>query len=101
MKKRKIKLISAKQAKEKELRTKIKAELVEAHSKVCMTCGSNGDWRGLSLSHIIPLSECGKTSTKNCLIECGFCHDKYEKHPERRPLWQIQGLDLTYKKERF
>ena len=89
---------SIKQSAELRLRTKIKLALIEEHGYKCMTCGSNGDWRGLSLSHIIPLSECGETSTKNCLIECGFCHDRYEKHPERRPLWQIQGLDLTYKK---
>jgi|SRR3990167_2342364 len=41
-------------------------------------------WRGISLSHIIPLSRGGKTCKGNCLLECYVCHEIYEKHPERR-----------------
>ena len=75
---------SIKQSAELRLRTKIKLALIEEHGYKCMTCGSNGDWRGLSLSHKIPLSRGGKTDMNNCVLECYPCHELYEKHPERR-----------------
>jgi len=51
---------------------------------LCETCGSAGDWRGLSRSHVIPKGRGGKDSFWNILIECYPCHEKNEKHPERR-----------------
>jgi len=81
--------VSDKQEVELALRQKIKGELVKKFGNKCMTCGDKyRDFRGLSLSHIIPLSRGGETSKKNCLLECGFDHDKYEKKPNSRPLWQ-------------
>jgi len=70
---------------ELQRRRELKAYLIKKYGRKCMTCSSNGDWRGISLSHIIALGRGGKTVEENCLIECGICHDKYEKHPERRP----------------
>lgn len=85
MKRTRIKPISDKQKIELALRAKIKRELIEEFGNKCMTCGDKyRDWRGISLSHIIPLSRGGKTSKKNCLIECYVCHEKFEKRPELR-----------------
>ena len=76
------------QKKELARRSKLKAELIAEFGNRCMTCGSTGDWRGISLSHIIPLSRGGQTTRENCPLECFTCHDKYEKHPERREVNQ-------------
>ena len=85
MKQTPLKKVSKKQALELKRRASLKKELIELHGNICMTCNNgNRDWRGLSLSHIIPLSRGGKTTRENCLIECSPCHSKYEKHPERR-----------------
>ena len=84
MKKTRIDQISDKQYKEIALRGQLKKDLVWESRGHCMTCGNAGDWRGLSLSHIIPLSRGGKTTRENCLLECYPCHEKYEKHPELR-----------------
>jgi len=67
-------------------RTRLKAELLIEFGNKCMTCHQKPDWRGISLSHIIPLSRGGETSRKNCLLECYICHSKFEKHPELREL---------------
>ncbi|KKL92298.1 hypothetical protein LCGC14_1886070 [marine sediment metagenome] len=80
-----IKPRSDKQKAEIAKRQELKAELIEEYGEHCMTCqDKDRDWRGLSLSHIIPLSRGGETSRKNCLTECYICHDKYEKKPELR-----------------
>ncbi len=85
-----LKQVSKKQAKELALRTKLKKELLEEQVaehgyQFCMTCNNlNLDWRGLSLSHKVPLSRGGKTDRENCIIECYPDHDKYEKKPELR-----------------
>lgn len=84
MKRSPIRKISPKQRTELALRRKLKGQLIIESAGYCMTCGRTGDWRGLSLSHIIPLSRGGKTNRENCLIECLPCHEKYEKHPEKR-----------------
>ncbi len=77
--------VSKKQAKELALRGALKKELLEECDHSCMTCNNlRLDFRGLSLSHIIPLGRGGKTTRENCLIECYPCHEDYEKHPERR-----------------
>ncbi|MCJ7630885.1 hypothetical protein MUP77_00575, partial [Candidatus Bathyarchaeota archaeon] len=55
---------------------------------LCFTCYGWGDWRGLSRSHIVPKSRGGKDSLINIVLECYLDHEKYEKHPERRPLCQ-------------
>ena len=76
---------SKKQRAELKRRRALKAELIKESGEHCMTCGDkNRDWRGISLSHIIPLSRGGKTTRNNCLLECYVCHEKYEKHPELR-----------------
>lgn len=80
-----INRISKKQATELKRRFNLKQELIDGYGEHCMTCGDKyRDWRGISLSHIIPLSRGGTTSKDNCLLECYICHEKYEKHPELR-----------------
>ena len=80
MKKTPINPISNKQSKELMLRRKIKAELMNEQLRVngyifCMTCSKKPDWRGISLSHIIPLSRGGKTERGNVILECFACHN--------------------------
>ena len=85
MKQTQIKSVSKKQVKELALRAALKRELLDECDHSCMTCNNiRLDFRGLSLSHIIPLSRGGKTTRENCLIECYPCHEEYEKRPERR-----------------
>ena len=89
MKRRPIRKISLKQQAELELRKRIKAELMfeqlmTAGYIFCMTCQKRPDWRGISLSHIIPLSRGGPTTRENCLLECQSCHTRFEKKPELR-----------------
>lgn len=79
-----MKKISDKQRAELQLRRRLKGKLIIKYGGKCQTCGTKGDWRGLSLSHIIPLSRGGKTDEINCLLECFSCHEKFEKHPELR-----------------
>ncbi len=79
-----LKKVSSKQAKELALRSKLKKDLLEEQIAehgytFCMTCKTRGDFRGLSLSHIIALSRGGKTTRENCLIECYPCHEAAEK----------------------
>ena len=77
--------VSLEHRKEIAKRTKLKQELIDKYGEHCMTCGDlHRDFRGISLSHIIPLSRGGKTVLGNLLLECGYCHDKYEKRPELR-----------------
>jgi len=76
MKRTRINPISLKQRKELKLRSKLKKELIEEHGAYCQTCGGTGDFRGISLSHIIPLSRGGKTSKENCILEDYSCHSK-------------------------
>ena len=86
MKKTPLRKVSAKQRIELTLRRKLKAELIAEHGEHCMTCkDKDRDWRGISLSHIISSGRLGKTTPKNCLLECYVCHDKYEKRTELRP----------------
>ncbi len=81
--------VSDKQGIEIQKRQQLKADLIKESGEHCMTCkDENRDWRGISLSHIIPLSRGGKTERSNVLLECYPDHDLYEKHPENRPLWQ-------------
>ena len=84
MKRTLVNPISKKQKIENARRVKLKRELIEEHGEVCMTCGRNPDWRGITLSHIIPLSRGGETSRENCLLEDYICHERFEKRPERR-----------------
>ena len=67
---------------ELQRRRDLKTLLILKYGEVCMTCNNrNKDWRGISLSHRIPLSNPvdGKTTEENCLLECLPCHDRYEK----------------------
>ena len=89
MKRTPIKRYGDKHRIELKKRQKLKADLIKEYGEHCMTCKDlNRDWRGISLSHIIPLSRGGETSKKNCILECYPDHDLYEKKPETRPLWQ-------------
>lgn len=94
MKKMRINAISDKQKIEIQRRRVLKDLLITENGNHCMTCkDGHRDFRGISLSHIIPLSRGGKTTRENCLLECGICHDKYEKHPElREPAELIRQL---------
>jgi 5-methylcytosine-specific restriction endonuclease McrA len=84
-----INRVSKKQAVELKERSRLKKELIDEHGEHCMTCNDlNRDFRGISLSHIIPLSRGGKTDKSNCILECYPDHELYEKHPEKRPEWQ-------------
>ena len=84
VKKTKIAPISTKQKAELQLRRCLKGKLIIEYEGKCQTCGTKGDWRGLTLSHIVPLSRGGKTTPENVLLECYPDHEKYEKHPELR-----------------
>ncbi len=85
MKQTPLRPVSKKQAKELALRAALKRELLYEGDHTCMTCNNlRLDFRGLSLSHIIPLGRGGKTTRENCLIECYPCHEEYEKRPEAR-----------------
>ncbi len=76
MKKVPIRKVSDKQAIELQKRKDLKAWLIEKYGEHCMTCKNKyKDWRGISLSHIIPLSRGGKTTEENCLLECYICHE--------------------------
>ena len=89
MKRTAIKRYSVKQGVEIQKRQQLKADLIKEYGEHCMTCGDKyRDFRGISLSHIVPLSRGGETSKKNCILECYPDHDLYEKRPENRPLWQ-------------
>lgn len=85
MKRTPLRKVSKTQSKELALRSRLKKELIEEMEYPhCHTCSTNGDFRGLSLSHVVALSRGGKTTRENCLIECYPCHEKYEKKPELR-----------------
>lgn len=85
MKSATIKRYSVKQRLELKKRWELKATLIKKFGEHCMTCkDENLDWRGISLSHIIPLTRGGKTNKHNCILECYPCHEYYEKHLERR-----------------
>ena len=84
MKRSPIRRVSDKQKKELALRRRLKKEYMEETNGLCMTCWTTGDWRGLSLSHIVPLSRLGKTTRENTLLECYPCHERFEKKPEMR-----------------
>ena len=94
MRKSRINPVSAKQKEELKQRRLLKGQLIIESGGRCQTCGGVGDWLGLSLSHIIPLSRGGKTERGNCLIEDNTCHTLFEKHPERRPEWQRVKYNL-------
>ena len=80
MKKTPLRKVSSKQKAELQLRNYYKDLFFEVCGNTCMTCkGRNTDWRGLSLSHIIPLSGGGKTTLDNILWECYPDHERYEK----------------------
>ena len=66
---------SSMQRKELVARSRLKKTLLQECGDLCMTCGGTGFPFGLTLSHIIPLSRGGKTTRKNCLIECISCHN--------------------------
>jgi len=71
-----LKRVSKEQAQELKRRANLKRELIMEHGEHCMTCHDvNRDWRGISLSHIIPLSRGGKTEHDNCILECFPCHE--------------------------
>jgi 5-methylcytosine-specific restriction endonuclease McrA len=85
LKKSPLNKISSRQRVELQERSKLKKELIAEYGNVCMSCkGKNTDWRGLTLSHIIPLSRGGLTVKSNTVIECYICHSEFEKHPEKR-----------------
>ncbi len=87
-----INKVSAKQKIELVRRVKLKKELIEEYGEHCMTCKDKyRDWRGISLSHIIPLSRGGVTSRENCPLECYPCHEYYEKRPELRKKRTTKG----------
>ncbi len=85
MKRSPLRKVSEKQSIEIKKRQELKTFLIMKHGEYCMTChDKNRDWRGISLSHIIPLSQGGKTELDNVLLECYTCHSIYEKRPELR-----------------
>lgn len=81
MKRTPLRRVSGKQKIELALRVKLKRELIQEFGEHCMTCNdANRDWRGISLSHKMPLSQGGKTTRENCLLECFPCHEKRQYH---------------------
>jgi len=93
--KKSLNKISKKQNLEIKKRSKLKRELIKEYGNHCMTCKDlKRDWRGLTLSHVVPLSRGGLTEKKNCLIECFVCHEFYEKHPEKRQQIYPYTIDI-------
>lgn len=81
MKRTPINKTSSKQAKELIKRSNLKAELKEIHGDHCMTCNDDKrDWRGLTLSHLKPLSLGGLTEKSNCILECFICHERRQQY---------------------
>lgn len=79
--------VSPKQEPEMAERRRIKVILLAKAHGWCRTCVP-AHWVGdnrLDLSHKIPLSRGGLTDLENCVVECRVAHERYEKHPERRP----------------
>lgn len=76
MRKTGINPISDKQKTEIQKRRVLKAVLIAENGERCMKCGRLPDWRGISLSHIIPLARGGKTQTDNVELLCFYCHSK-------------------------
>jgi 5-methylcytosine-specific restriction endonuclease McrA len=75
---------SKKQLKELAKRSKLKREYIQEYGEVCMTCkNAKSDWRGLTLSHVVPLSRGGRTCRANCLLECFVCHGERHGLTER------------------
>ena len=71
--------LRAQQAHEREL----KAERLEIAKGVCESCGTRGDWRGLSLSHTKPKGMGGTRhvySVEETKILCFKCHANNEHH---------------------
>ncbi len=77
--------ISKRQQAELKLRKLLKAQLIIENGGVCDECGNCGGWRGLELSHEIPLSRGGKTERSNVKILCAPCH-AVKKHHLREAL---------------
>jgi len=99
LKKTPLNKVSNKQHKELKLRRELKTKLIHDYGNICMTCkGKNTDWRGLTLSHIVPLSRGGLTVKSNCIIECFPDHELYEKQPEKRDL-NIYPYQIIIKEE--
>jgi len=89
-----LRAVSDKQKIELARRRKLKAELIAEYGEHCMNCADEmRDWRGISLSHKIPLSAGGKTDRDNCLLECYVCHTRYEKKAWLRPEPKLRKLD--------
>lgn len=77
MKRTRIRQISNKQRLEIKKRQELKADLIAEYGERCMTCNDlYRDWRGISLSHIIPLGRGGKTERGNVELLCGHCHSQ-------------------------
>ncbi len=81
-----MKRVSPKQAKENQLRLKVKALLLEESGGLCSRCGQSADFRGLELVHLKALSLGGKTTLENCRVWCGRCHS--ERHELREKVRQ-------------
>ncbi len=80
--------ISAKQRIELARRARLKRDLIAEYGNHCMTCGGNGDWRGISLSHIIALSQGGLTTRDNCILEC------YPDHSQRHGIREVKDAAI-------
>jgi len=65
---------SERQDKEIELRIIVREMLMIEQGGKCAECKQKPDWRGLQLSHTIPLARGGKTDTENCRLLCARCH---------------------------
>ena len=89
MRKSYINKVSRKQVSELAKRSELKSALIRERGAVCMTCGVRPYFPPISLSHIVALSRGGKTCRGNVVLECNFCHQKYEKKPETRPVDSI------------
>ena len=74
MKRSYIRRISKKHEAEIILRQNLKQSFIDEYGYICMTCRTQGDWRGISLSHKLSLGRGGETSIANCLLECFPCH---------------------------
>jgi 5-methylcytosine-specific restriction endonuclease McrA len=79
MKRGRIKPISDKQRVDLLKRKRLKEYLFIKQDGLCAECGQKPDWRGLSLHHLLHLSQGGETNEHNCILICGRCHSKYHR----------------------
>jgi 5-methylcytosine-specific restriction endonuclease McrA len=83
MKRSPIRRISQKKSAEKRIEAELRQKLLEEHGGLCMECGQQPDFRGLSLHHKKFKSQGGQSENCNVVLVCGKCHSAYHGITEK------------------